>query len=89
MKKCIYKITSHIITPEAQLAIATVIIMTSLVLMISAPMRFVPHMERFAITKNEPFWVLLLSIAALLYAGFSALPAALAYREVKSGNNSS
>ncbi len=76
-------VIKHIIVPEVQIGIATVIILTSLVFMISAPMRFVPHMERFAIAKNEPFWVLLLSIAALLYAGFSALPAALAYREVK------
>jgi hypothetical protein len=68
------------ILPEAQIGVAILIILASLVLMVLALLRYTPW-DQYAIAKTEPFWVLLLSIAALLYAGLSALPAALAYRE--------
>ncbi len=70
-----------IISPEAQIAIAVLVVCASLVVCVLAFLRFVPSLDQYAIAKEEPFWVLFLSILALLYAGLSALPAALAYRE--------
>lgn len=71
-----------LITPETQLGCAFFVIGSSLAALISVCLRFTP-LEQLSIGRTEPFWVLLLSVTALLYAGFSALPAALAYREVK------
>lgn len=74
------------ITPGVQILVATFIIICSAVLLVFAILRFIPPLESFALAPTEPFWVLLLSIIALLYAGLSALPAALAYREAKEVN---
>lgn len=71
-----------LISPEVQVAIALFVIGSSLLAFLSVMLRFTP-LEQLSIGRTEPFWVLLLSVGALLYAGFSALPAALAYREVK------
>ncbi len=71
------------IEPDVQVAVAVTICLASTLLTISVFLRFVPFLDRFAIGASEPFWVLLLSVLALLFAGYTALPAALAYREVK------
>jgi hypothetical protein len=70
-------------SPSVQLGIATLIVVVSSLLTVSVLLRFVPGLRTFAIGASEPFWVLLLSVLALLFAGYTALPAALAYREVK------
>lgn len=71
-----------LITPEVQVACAVFVVVSSLLALVSVLLRFTP-LRMLSIGREEPFWVLLLSVAALLYAGLSALPAALAYREVK------
>lgn len=71
-------------TPKVQLRAAALITLFSVVLTIGVFLRFVPGLGAAAIGKEEPFWVLLLSVLALLFAGYTAIPAALAYREVKS-----
>lgn len=76
-------------SPVAQLGIAAGIILVSILLIVSVCLRFVPILDALAIGKNEPFWVLLLSVLALLFSGYTALPAALAYREVKDSGNDS
>jgi hypothetical protein len=73
--------------PSVQLAIAMIIVVISSLLTVGVFLRFIPPLQPYAIGAGEPFWVLLLSVLALLFAGYTALPAALAYREVK-GNGS-
>jgi hypothetical protein len=72
--------------PTAQLVICCILIASSLALTVGVFLRFIPGLEGVAIGSDEPFWVLLLSILALLFAGIMGLPGALAYREVKRGN---
>lgn len=76
-------------SPSVQLGIATAIVVASSLLTVSVFLRFVPGLQRLAIGAGEPFWVLLLSTLALLFAGYTALPAALAYKEVKGTGNGS
>lgn len=73
-------LAKKLISPELQVAIALLVILSSMVLFALVLLRYT-FLDQYAIAKKEPLWVLLLSIAALLYAGLSALPAALAYRE--------
>ena len=72
--------------PEFQLGLVAVLIVVTTILTISVFLRFVPALEFLAIGKDEPFWVLLLSVLALNIAALMGAPAALAYREVR--NNS-
>lgn len=72
--------------PTAQLAICCILIAFSLVLTVGVFLRFIPVLDAVAIGSDEPFWVLILSILAILFAGIMGLPGALAYREVKRGN---
>lgn len=71
-----------LLNPDVQVGCALFVIGSSLLALVSVLLRFT-FAARLSIGRTEPFWVLLLSVGALLYAGFSALPAALAYREVK------
>jgi hypothetical protein len=80
-------LAARFVLPSVQLAIAMLIMAISTVLTLSVFLRFIPVLDNFAIGKNEPFWVLLLSVLALLFAGYTALPAALAYKEVKANND--
>lgn len=82
------KLVIRFASPSVQLGIATAIVVASSFLTLFVFLRFVPGLQRFAIGADEPFWVLLLSVLALLFAGYTALPAALAYREVKGTNGS-
>lgn len=75
-------------TPEVQMTAALTICAFSTMLVLSVFARFLPApLDRLAIGRHEPFWVLLLSVLALLFAGFTSIPAALAYREVKAQND--
>ena len=76
-------LASKVVAVKFQLWVACGIIVISVIMTILVMLRFVPHLEKFALGRHEPFWVLLLSVLALLFSGYTALPAALAYREVK------
>lgn len=71
------------IHPDVQIAGAILIQIVSLLLLLSVMLRFSPSLVHLAIGREEPFWVLLLSVLALAYSGFSALPAALAYKNAR------
>jgi len=71
--------------PGLQVVAAVLALGAGLVLLVSFALRWTP-LASLSIGREEPPWVLLLSILALVFAGLSAVPAALAYREVKSGN---
>lgn len=90
MLNLIRRIAIRFASPTFQLGAAGGIVGVSILLTLSVFLRFVPPLKMLAIGASEPFWVLLLSVLALLFSGYTALPAALAYREVKdSGNGNS
>ncbi len=74
-------------SPKFQLTLCAVCLFAGLGMLVFALLRFVPVLEQFALGRDEPFWVLMLSIAALVIAALMGFPGALAYREVKIQND--
>jgi type VI protein secretion system component VasK len=80
-----YRFLTWLAKWEVQAVVMGAIGAISLLLLLLACLRFFPHVRALAIARKEPFWVLILSIAALIIAVFGSIPAVLALRELQEG----